>query len=87
MKVNINQIVRVRLTPEGKSFLIFRHAMLNEKAGLTGGFPEIIESKDGWSYWQLWSLMRHFGSEMSPSGPMMFAAEIELVPSSESVPS
>lgn len=83
MKFNINGMVKVRLTQHGRSFIVYKHALSNEKRGCEGDYPEIVEDKDGWSYWQLWKLMNEFGGELSASGPMMFAAEIELVTPAE----
>lgn len=64
---NINENVRVRLNERGRAILRRRHEELAEYLGKPvgwngNGVPP--EDADGWSTWQLWSLMEAFGQHM-----------------------
>ena len=65
VRFNINDNVRVKLTPKGKAHYLHKH---EEMVGFTGQDPFPFEpkkeDKDGWSTWQLWDLMNTFGDEM-----------------------
>ena len=79
MKFNINTIVRVRLTPAGRAFHAAQFAIskIRTDHGLTYIPP--TEDAEGWSKWQLWSLMQEFGSECYAGNPgLPFATVIEI---------
>ena len=58
MNFNINDKVRVRLTEKGRAALIKQHDDYFE--GRVPYSPP-KEDADGWSEWQLWSLMQDLG--------------------------
>lgn len=65
MKFNINNKVRVRLTPRGREIL---------------GREKYLRTEDefGWSTWQLWVLMSTFGEHVGLGFDPPFETEIEL---------
>jgi hypothetical protein len=77
-RFNVNEYVRVKLTEEGRAYhrkwYRTRYPMLEYRA------PD--ESDDGWSKWQLWSLMQEFGDGIYMGGPMPFSTTIEFAPPS-----
>jgi hypothetical protein len=78
---NVNLCVRVQLTDFGRKVLYEHHERLvkfvfskNPKAN---PIPfKIDEDAGGWSRWQLWSLMAHFGPYMSSVTPLPFHPDI-----------
>ena len=78
VKFNINNYVRVKLTPYGLSILEQQHNELAAK------FPKIREFMppkmvDGWCRFQLWSLMQTFGPSISIGmNNVPFETEIEI---------
>ena len=74
MDFNINDKVRVRLTPHGRAVHAANHAELCGQApALPGwGYRPPTENADGWSEWQLWSLMAAFGAHMRTDVPQCF---------------
>ena len=74
MDFNINDKVRVRLTPHGRAVHADSH---DELFARLSGFAQWdyiapIEDADGWSEWQMWSLMATFGSHMRTDVPQCF---------------
>ena len=65
MKFNLNNYVRVKLTPAG-------HQILKAKYG------EIKINQNGWYQTQFWILMEDFGSHMNLGGPEPFDMNVEL---------
>jgi len=66
MRYNFNEVIRVRLTDEGRR--IHRHnyerlmEMLPQAArDSIGPYKPKEEDADGWSTWQGWKLMQEFG--------------------------
>ena len=59
--LNINHIVRVRLTNHGRAFHAMKHAMFNMKSGQDLPYIAPKEDSDGWSDWQMHDLMHTFG--------------------------
>lgn len=81
MKVNINGMVRVRLTDLGRKTLAILRAQENEHLAAAGSRVRIslaVAEVDGWSEWQLWELMAKFGEFCGNGSPLMFETEIEL---------
>jgi hypothetical protein len=66
MKFNINNYVRVKLTPKGKDVLRARAK------------PIPKEDKYGWSRWQLWTLFEVFGNYVHVGSDAPFETEIEI---------
>lgn len=69
MRFNINSPVRVRLTAKGRDYLRSAH----------NAFYLPKEDENGWSDWQLWTLMQAFGPHVGPGFDNMFETEIEIV--------
>ena len=79
MKFNLNDVVRVRLTPKGRAIHAANHAMMcAEWGGKKIPYVHPVEDSDGWSEWQAWELMREFGSHLYAGANLPFAAEIEI---------
>jgi hypothetical protein len=76
MKFNINDSVKVRLTDHGRRVREANFLPLVKDYGCTY-FP--MKEVDGWSTWQLWTLMREFGDETYLGGQMCFETEIEFM--------
>lgn len=72
--VNVNDSVWVKLTDEGRAHhqrhYETRYPMLKYRA------PD--ESADGWSKWQIWSLMQEFGEAIYMGGPVPFETTIRF---------
>lgn len=62
--VNINSVVRVRLTNYGRAFHAMKHAMWNMQNGMDLAYIAPKEDADGWSGWQLHDLMHTFGEQL-----------------------
>lgn len=80
---NINDWVRVKLTEHGRNILYHENLRINafikERNSEAVDIPfHLNEDAEGWSHWQLWSLMARFGSTMSMVTPLPFASDIEL---------
>ena len=73
IRVNVNDLVRVRLTDKGRAI---RDARWAELRVLTNGnipvAPEPAEDGDGISEWLLWEFMRTFGPCMHNGADMPF---------------
>jgi len=84
MKVNINDMVKVRLTDEGRRLHRANHDEFVNGIKTRSGKPITLEydapkeDTDGWSRWQLWSLMQEFGHHMSLGRNPPFETEIEV---------
>jgi len=81
MMFNVNNTVRVQLTPFG------RERYREDYKELTKRYPESLPSEDadGWSEWQLWDLMatfgRYFHLSMGDSrSPFKFGIKIPVSP-------
>ena len=76
LRFNINNCVRVRLNDQGRQ--IHRD---NHERYATPKYPyqPPSEDADGWSKWQLWSLMSEFGSHISLGRMPPFETEIEIM--------
>lgn len=80
MKINLNQKVRVRVTPAGNSFLRRQHKELFGQGEDAPKFCPLEEDEDGYSEWQLWDLMGHFGNALRyPTMQTPIDPEIELI--------
>ena len=55
MKVNLNNKIKVKLTEAAKTYLANRHAKL------FGEYSKFTLPKEGYSEWQLWDFIGHFG--------------------------
>jgi hypothetical protein len=81
MLINLNDIVRVKLTPYGKE-IVAREAEAIQKnfpnthLEVSDFFPK--EDEDGWSEYQLWLLMFRFGKYITVLAPTPFEMDIEV---------
>lgn len=80
---NLNDQVRVRLTEHGRSILRGQHEQLNAFVIKRNPYAKPLaftlkEDEDGWSTWQLWGLMTHFGGHIAMTLPPPFASQIEF---------
>ena len=79
MKININDVVKVRLTEYGRKIHRGNHqkfwSMLG-KCDVKYFPPE--EDENGWSEWQLWDLMNEFGKHVGLGSKLPFETEIEI---------
>ena len=83
VKFNLNDTVRVRLTEVGRNILYKQHLELVElifsKNPNTTPIPfKINEDNQGWSRWQLHTLISKFGAAVSVGGLLPFETEIKL---------
>jgi hypothetical protein len=80
MLFNINEYVKIKLTPKGKEILKKQHDAFTTswEIGLPSEF-KINEDEDGWSEWQLWNLMQVFGEHLFNGAEVPFETTIEIV--------
>lgn len=77
---NVNDAVRIKLTPTGKAKLLADHAIF------TARLPERVrrpyrppfEDENGWSTWQMWHFMACLGHHLSLGAEMPFDAVIVI---------
>jgi hypothetical protein len=76
---NVNDKVRVRLTDTGRRILKLNHdaVFIGE---LAEKYPyEPPKEEDGWSEWQMWSLMNELGQHCRMGCPQPFETTIQIV--------
>lgn len=78
MKFNINNNVRIRLTPKGRKIWAHRYDELNKYYVETVFKPEYPKEVDGWFEEQLWVIMNVFGPHLYNGGALLFETEIEI---------
>lgn len=66
MFFNINNLVRIKLTDEGRAIAAREDRYFRS--------PD----EDGWTSEQLWVVMQVFGPHLFNGGPLMFETEIEI---------
>lgn len=81
MEFNINEKVRVKLTDHGRAVHATDHALfwasMNHPKPPAYVAPK--EDENGWSEWQLWTLMAAFGKHIHLGGKNCFETTIVLV--------
>ena len=78
---NVNHTVRVQLTDEGRQLLREGHQRLwADWPKPPYEYSEPKEDADGWSEWQLWSLMHDLGPHCVMGNPAPFKTTIEFRP-------
>ena len=80
MKFNINEYVRVKLTPTGKGIL--RKQFVERHERMPDVFKELSlpeEDEQGFSQWQMWRLFETFGNHVFLGCEPPFETEIEIV--------
>ena len=88
MNFNVNDKVRVKLTDFGRQALARQHVEFWARTGRAAPYAHTPpkEDADGWSEWQLWSLMQDLGPHISLGGPVPFETTIQLVESNPWTP-
>lgn len=81
MRFNINENVKVRLTDYGRRLHKENWSRLVAMAGRPKGwdYSPPKEDAEGWSEWQLWTLMQELGPHIHMGGDNPFDLEIEIV--------
>lgn len=79
MEFNINNNVQVRLTDHGRYLHATDHAALCASIRRDIPYTSPKEDPDGWSTWQLHSLMSEFGPHISLGGKLCFETTIRLI--------
>lgn len=82
MHVNVNEVIKVKLTPEGLAALETDHAMLNMRLPIQcrTQYVRPLADAEGYTHWTLWALMQCLGHHICVGGPMMFETTIIRVP-------
>lgn len=75
---NVNYYVRVKLLPPGRRELRRQHDELKSQVPSIGVYEEPKEDAEGWSRWQLWSLMRNLGHLCVMGCPQPFETTIQI---------
>ena len=75
---NINEWVSVRLTDLGRAHHRFDFDCWTAAAGIDIPYNPPKEDAEGWSKWQLWSLMQTFGPIVGVALPPPFEANIKF---------
>lgn len=79
MKFNVNHMVKVKLTEQGRRHIRTNHELLYHNWRVPPPYPTIEEDADGWSKWQLWRLMQEFGRYITMGFDAPFETEIEII--------
>ena len=80
MIFNINSMVRVKLTDEGRKALLLEHIAFWKGHGRAiPPYEPIKEDYDGWSTWQLWSLMNQLGPYVNMGMKPVFEMDIDII--------
>lgn len=79
MKFNINNFVKVKLTETGRKELFKQHKELRKRFHELPPYELLPkEDSEGWSSWQLWTLMLYFGHKMYNKGTVLVEIDIEI---------
>lgn len=74
--INLNDMVRVKLTDHGREILRKDYEDRFAKYGRKYVPPK--EDSDGWSKWQLWALFQDFGQHIHLGGRLPFETIIQF---------
>lgn len=76
---NINDSVRVRLTPHGHNLLRKDwEEMPQQLREVLVEYRPVKEDTEGWSEWQLWELMNTFGKHCHNGCELPFETDIQI---------
>ncbi len=76
---DMNDFVRVKLTDRGREILRQQNAELRREFPYLPAYTPRKEDADGWSEWQLFSLMQHFGAYIEIGGnPSTYPFEVGI---------
>lgn len=83
IEFNINDNVQVQLTDFGRKVHREQWQSLKRQFPTYPDYRPPQEDADGWSTWQMWELMRDFGSHIGMGGeePFVMTIRIEWEPS------
>lgn len=80
MEFNINDTVKVKLNDFGRAIhrdnWLASQRVIWERGVIGFPYREPIEDDEGYSKWQMWDLMKQFGSHMYLGGMMPFDSKI-----------
>lgn len=84
MKININDMVKVKLTDFGKEIWYHQNDKINKWAETYGSKIRLepvipVVDKDGWMTEQLWVLMNVFGEHIYNGSKLCFETTIEII--------
>lgn len=79
LKFNINDSVKVRLTEYGKRILAQQAKEFFQETGISISALTPQEDEEGYSQWQLWTLMQSLGPHMGNGLPLVIETTI-LIP-------
>lgn len=84
MKFNINNYVRVKLTPLGREIYRerrrdFKRLLEKQCVKVKLADSMLVEDEEGWSKWQLWNLMEVFGPHVGLGSDPVFQTEIDIL--------
>jgi len=75
---NVNEMVRVKLTPVGLAELKRKGDELRSRFPSVGAWTPPKTDADGWSEFQLWSLMRDLGHLCGCGSPPPFETSMQF---------
>lgn len=75
---NVNHEVLVKLTDHGRKVHRADHHDFNAKYGCNIEYVAPAEDTDGWSKWQLWTLMNEFGPHLSNGCAVPFETTMRI---------
>jgi repressor LexA len=78
IEFNLNDRVCVKITEDGMAALKSQHEELKSLIPMIGDFNPPKTDDEGWSRWQLWTLMERFGGLIGPTMPTPFETTIRL---------
>jgi hypothetical protein len=79
IEFNINNYCFVQLTDAGRKELKRQHDEINEcLKGSLGDYEPTEEDENGWSKWQMHSIMNQLGSMLINGGDLPFQAVIRI---------
>lgn len=80
-EISLNDTVRVKLTDRGRQIHRNEHKELFSKLPVYRPYKPPKEDRDGYSQWQLWSLMSTFGSHCNLGSEPPFDINMQVKPS------
>lgn len=76
---NLNDWVKVKLNEQGRKLLYQNYVSLWQGRKPPYAFSLPKEDEEGWSKWQLWSLMGHFGPHVQLGMQAPFDTQMVLI--------
>jgi len=87
MDLDINEVVRVKLTDIGRAAHAADHSIFCLSEGRRIPYKPVEEDAQGYSEWQLWELMAAFGNHLGNGFDLPFDQIIKLEPKINDKPS